>query len=460
MRNRFIARLASLVLLASLLSTPLAASAAPQDTLASATSATFRPIADALVRSAYPATNYGKLAYVRDRNSPVVRSYLRFSVSGLNGVPVSGARLRFYAKTSGSQSVVAKAVSSTTWSETGITYNNAPAIGSSIGASASSFSAGTWISMDVSSYVKGSGTYSFAITSSSTAIIDLASRESGSATAPQLVLYLGSWQPSFPIRAAFYYPWFPSGWTQQHTFPYTNFNPSLGYYSSTDSTILKKHIQMMQYAHIQAGIASWWGQGSYTDARIPYLLNAASGTNFRWALYYELESIGDPSVAQIQSDLTYIRNHFASSPSFLRVNGKFVVFVYSSGSDACAMAQRWKQANTVGAYIVLKVFYNYTSCLYQPNNWHQYAPAGAEHQQGNNSFSISPGFWKYGETVRLGRDVTRWTQNVKDMVASKAQWQLITTFSEWGEGTAVEPASQWASASGYGQYLDALHNTP
>ncbi|MGA2503553.1 MAG: hypothetical protein ABSG01_05625 [Anaerolineales bacterium] len=43
------------------------------------------------------------------------------------------------------------------------------------------------------------------------------------------------------------------------------------------------------------------------------------------------------------------------------------------------------------------------------------------------------------------------------MAASGAKWQLITTFSEWGEGTIVEPGTLWESASGYGQYLDVLH---
>jgi hypothetical protein len=43
------------------------------------------------------------------------------------------------------------------------------------------------------------------------------------------------------------------------------------------------------------------------------------------------------------------------------------------------------------------------------------------------------------------------------MVASGAPWQLVTTFNEWGEGTAVESAEEWASSSGYGDYLDALH---
>jgi hypothetical protein len=44
------------------------------------------------------------------------------------------------------------------------------------------------------------------------------------------------------------------------------------------------------------------------------------------------------------------------------------------------------------------------------------------------------------------------------MVASKEPWQLVTTFNEWTEGTAIESAQEWASPSGYGTYLDALHS--
>ena len=44
------------------------------------------------------------------------------------------------------------------------------------------------------------------------------------------------------------------------------------------------------------------------------------------------------------------------------------------------------------------------------------------------------------------------------MVASGEPWQLITTFNEWGEGTSVEPATQWASCSSCsGMYLNYLN---
>jgi len=266
------------------------------------------------------------------------------------------------------------------------------------------------------------------------------------------------WQPAFPIRAAFYYQWFPEAWNQQGMDPFTHYHPSLGFYDSSNAAVIKQHLAAMRYANIQAGIATWWGQGSRTDQRVPLLLSNTAGSSFRWSLYYEPEGQTDPSVAQITSDLTYIKSHYGGDPSFLRVNGAFVVFVYAQPTDGCGMADRWKQANTVGAYVVLKVFPGYATCASQPQGWHQYAPAAAEDSQAGRSFSISPGFYKANETTpRLARDPTRWNTNIRDMVNSRAPWQLVTTFSEWGEGTSVESASEWASASGNGTYLDALH---
>ena len=142
----------------------------------------------------------------------------------------------------------------------------------------------------------------------------------------------GDVQPQFPIRAAFYYPWFPETWGSTSN-PFTNYHPSLGLYDSSDASVIANHIRAMQYGGIQAGIASWWGQGTKTDGRISNLLRGADGTDFRWSLYYEQEAQGDPTVAQIQNDLQYIQNHYGNDPNFLRVNGRFVVFVYADAND-------------------------------------------------------------------------------------------------------------------------------
>ena len=266
-------------------------------------------------------------------------------------------------------------------------------------------------------------------------------------------------QPAFPIRAAFYYPWFPEAWRQSGLSPFTRYTPSLGLYDSRAPAVIRAQIRAMRYAGISAGIASWWGVGSRTDRRLPLLLSTTVRMHspFRWAVYYEPEGQGDPSVAQIRSDLTAIRRR-AASGAYLRVGKRFVVFVYAGATDDCTMADRWKKANTVGAYVVLKVFPGFRTCASQPDGWHQYAPGTAEQNQAPWSFQISPGFFKATETSpRLARDPVRWSQSIRDMIASKARFQLVATFNEWGEGTAVESAQEWASTSGYGVYLDALH---
>jgi hypothetical protein len=278
-------------------------------------------------------------------------------------------------------------------------------------------------------------------------------------------------QPSFPIRAAFYYPWFPEAWSQKNPItnvqisPFTEYHPSLGFYNSEDDAVRLAHLKALEYAGFQAGIYSWWGQGHNTDKRLPGMLSLTDATRspIKWALYYEREGTTDPAVEQIGSDLDYIKTNYASDPAFLKVDGKPVLFVYGGGTDDCTMADRWAQANTPerNFYVVLKVFAGYRLCTSQPQGWHQYAPSSRTDRQRGYSFAISPGFHRTGDPPDSGRpylarDLAAFQQAATDMVASGEPWQLVISFNEWGENTATESAEEWASASGYGQYLDAL----
>jgi hypothetical protein len=267
---------------------------------------------------------------------------------------------------------------------------------------------------------------------------------------------------TFPIRAAFYYPWFPEAWNQGGVSPFTHYTPTLGYYDSGAVATIATHLEQLRYAHVQAGISSWWGQGHKTDQRLPTILQTtrAVGSPVRWAVYYEPEGWGDPTEAQLKSDLTYLRDRYGSDPAYLRIGGRFVVFAYGDANDGCAMADRWRRANAaIGAYLVLKVVPGHGACPAQPDSWHQYAPANRTDSQQGEAFAVSPGFWLATDSApRLGRDITCFRRAVREMVASRAPWQLVTTFDEWGEGTSVEPAQQWSSASGFGDYLDALHD--
>jgi acid phosphatase type 7 len=146
---------------------------------------TLTPSADAYVDSGSSSKNYGSLTTLRVDGSPVVRSYLRFNVQGLSGA-VTSATLRVYANSAVTAGYDARSVSDNTWTESGITYNNAPPVGSVLGSSGS-VSSNTWTSVNVTSYITGNGTYNLGLTTSGSTALSLASREAG-ATAPQLVI--------------------------------------------------------------------------------------------------------------------------------------------------------------------------------------------------------------------------------------------------------------------------------
>jgi hypothetical protein len=165
-------------------------------------------------------------------------------------------------------------------------------------------------------------------------------------------------------------------------------------------------------------------------------------------------------VSQVQSDLADIQSHDAANPAFLRIDGRPVLFAYADGADGCGMATRWRAANTASFYVVLKVFSRYAACADQPDAWRQDGPSTAADSQAGHSSTISLGCWQARKAPRLVRDPTRRQQIVQSRAASGAPLPLVTTFNEWGEGSAVESAQEWAGASGYGAYLDALHDNP
>jgi hypothetical protein len=263
---------------------------------------------------------------------------------------------------------------------------------------------------------------------------------------------------SFPVRAAFYYPWFPETWTVRGD--HVRYRPALGYYDSSSRAVARSHVRQLQYGRFEAAIASWWGPGTHFESeRVPLLLDttASLGSSLKWSLYYEREGGDNPTVASLLRDLAYASS-YARHSSYARVGGKPVIFVYNENDSSCEVADRWRQAAAERWYVVLKVFPGYASCPNQPSSWHQYGPATSPNVHLPHSYNISPGFWRADEpSARLARDAARWLQNVKNMIASGARWQLVTSFNEWGEGTAVENAEEWPSPSGFGTYLDALH---
>jgi Glycosyl hydrolase family 99 len=253
-------------------------------------------------------------------------------------------------------------------------------------------------------------------------------------------------------------PWYPETWTVNGAM--AHFLPSNGAYSSSDPVVIEDHIDQLEYANVEMGIASWWGQGEQLDlARISLLMDKTTQmqSGIKWTVYYEPEYHVDASSATIKNDLDYIKKWYAWHNTWAHIDSRPVIFVYNEAG--CEVANRWSAASNGEWYVVLKLFPGYNDCPVQPDSWHQYGPANAVVSYPGVSHSVSPGFWRADSGTPLLRRVSEqdWRTNVRDMVSSGAPWQLVTTFNEAGEGTMIESSPHWSSNTGYGYYLDALN---
>jgi chitodextrinase len=167
---------------ASALSTPLGivAAACPPS------SRTLNPVQDSSVSSSAPsATTGGAATLLTLDGSPIRRAYLRFAVPA--GAPTS-VRLRLWStvkSTSGVQVAKATGPTSATWTESGLSYANAPALGPAI-ASRATILAG-WNEIVVpAAQVDPGGFTTLVVTRAATTTVTLHAREN--VNRPELVL--------------------------------------------------------------------------------------------------------------------------------------------------------------------------------------------------------------------------------------------------------------------------------
>ena len=154
---------------------------------------TFTPLHDTQVKSSSPTSTYGSNTTFRVRTGdPIYNAYLKFDVSGISGIVVS-AKLRLFVNDDGTIGGTVYAVSndylgtSTPWVESGLNWNNAPAISGTPLADIGVATLNTWAEVNVAAAITGNGTFSFGINSTSTSSVYYNAKEMGS-NAPQLVI--------------------------------------------------------------------------------------------------------------------------------------------------------------------------------------------------------------------------------------------------------------------------------
>ena len=135
------------------------------------------PMADAYVDEASKTANFGTKPYLRVKNATTDNNtYLKFEVSGLSCAAIESVGLSLFTKDPGPDggSVYSTGIN---WTETGITWNNAPAIS---GTALGNFGAvvdESWEHVSLANAVTGDGIYSFAVRSNSSNLVEYSSGE-------------------------------------------------------------------------------------------------------------------------------------------------------------------------------------------------------------------------------------------------------------------------------------------
>ncbi len=381
-------------------------------------------------------------------------AYLRFRPTQLAGRYVQRAVLRIYAKSGSRAGLTAHRASGRPWTEASLDYLTRPAIGPTL---STSRGGSRTLSFDVTSAVRSGSTVVLAVLPGAATSTALASREDKKHPPALVVRSAPDVQPTAPVTAAFYDPRDPFSFKAPDVIRH---HPLVRPYLAGTTVAFKRQLPAFGYGGLQAGIIDWDPALGATDLAVTNALGTTrrAASNVRWGIRLSLEDAGDPTAAQISTALLELDKRFGRKAAFLRVAGRPVVFVRTADTDTCSVISRWKKGNAIGAYLMIDAFPGASKCKSRPDGFYADRPDRSAVREGASSYAISPGFFRGADAqAKLNRDVPKWAARVRKLRAAKVRWRLVNSFNDWFDGAAVEPASEWLSTTGFGTYLDVLH---
>lgn len=252
----------------------------------------------------------------------------------------------------------------------------------------------------------------------------------------------------------------------------SNFFPQLGTYSSTDSTIIVKHMKMLQSAKIGVIVLTWWDKTNFGIQSVPLIMNEAAKAGIK--VCFHIEPYSGRNAESVRDNIKSIIGQYGTHPALYKIDGKPMFFIYDSyliGANEWStllqpngnisirntpydaiMIGLWvkkgeedfyKQSGFDGFY----TYFGATGFTYgsTPANWVSMQNWARE----NNKIFIpcvGPGYidtrvrpWN-SKTIRDRDNGTYYDHMFSQAIESKAQFIGITSFNEWHEGTQIEPA--------------------
>ena len=269
----------------------------------------------------------------------------------------------------------------------------------------------------------------------------------------------------------FYYNWFDENtWTPEKVsdFPITLYN-------SRDRKTAVRHIAQAQEAGIDAFVVGWYGpqvEGNQTEPNLALMLEVADGTAFQVSVEFGPDSPFIHSQQDVVDALRHVLQVHAQHPSFLRVEGRPVIFFWRLDSIPLAPGQTpleaWQAVrdqvdpNRESIWIAEGVEVEYQQ-VFDGHHLYSIAWSNDVHatlsdwgyrirrynaQHGTDKLwvaTVMPGYndLKTGRDdafVREREDGQFYRETWQAAMESGADWVVITSWNEWVEGSQIEPS--------------------
>ncbi len=254
-----------------------------------------------------------------------------------------------------------------------------------------------------------------------------------------------------------------------------NYYPELGTYSSKDESVIKRHLSQCAAAGIGVLVVSWWGPGSFEDASLSILMDAAAGFDIEIAIH--LEPFPHRDAQTSREAIVYLLDRYGAHPALHRSeqhDGRPLFYFYdsyltpanewsrllrpdgdlsvrNSKYDIVAIGL-WVTQDEGGFFLEggFDGFYTYFASdgfTYGSSsaNWPELSDWARSHDM---TFipCVGPGYldtrvrpWN-SNTTRSRDGGIYYDRMFKNAIDVEPPLIGITSFNEWHEGTQIEPA--------------------
>lgn len=281
---------------------------------------------------------------------------------------------------------------------------------------------------------------------------------------------------------AFYYAWYDeNSWTADKVpdFPTPR-------YLSRDRATIERHVSQARGAGIDALVQAWFGPANPTEDNLITLLDVAQSSGLRVSVDFEVNSPYYANRTQMVAGLRHLISTHAAHPAFLRYQGKPVIFFWRNQNYTIAdwrairaevdpnRTTFWVGEGIDESYLAEFDGHHLYSVAWSADPVTQLNKFGnrvrAAEQRWGDKLWVATAMPGYDDTRLPRADAFRrdrangnyYRETFRGAATSQADWVIITSFNEWGEGTYIEPSEAYGDSylTLTGELIRAWKSTP